>query len=288
MSLDVRDSGRPNPANLQPPALFAAFMTESGGLDERAFAAAEQVHAAAVARAAVAIADGDDLVRALRQEALEFPIAGGRCGASLVASDKRLAPEKAVLASAAALAGDGPEALFAVAHCGAQISGADGDCFARSLILAAELHAQRGVACVAAASLFAAMMNCTADQLVSAVALAAQSPVAQPSEKAQSPLQQALACEAGVVAVRRALRGVAAAAGMGDSQCGGLPVDDLLPTPRTHEALAICDLAQRGTELPPELDRAVADRGAFVAGMSGLAGKSPEEIQQLYAFELRR
>lgn len=258
----------------------AAFLDGQSGPDDEVLASCAKRHHDAVAAGVEAIVAGADPVRSLRQEALEFPIAGGRFGATLLASNKRVAPEKAVLANCAALAAGGrafdAAVYFPAAYAACQIAGADGPRTVRSMALSAEIHerlsadfpppAAGAVACAAA---FAAVLEATSDQFAAAIDLlgvyysAEHDRAAADGSVGRRVLAVAFAAETGVACVRRALRG---AAGLGDERAGLIR-----PETGVREAPAC-------VEEPEEFSRRFAQ----------LMAADAEQVQRLYSFAQRR
>ena len=217
------------------------------GPSDAVLAKVEQFHLDSVACGVSALACGTRAPLVLRREALEYPAAGAAAGVPMFGSTVRVAPEKAVLACSAAVrewdangtnfgyapergavAGEfGHNDFYPVAVAGAQLAGLDGR---QTLLAMATLDEIRGRlaqvyalnrhkidhvvhGAIASAAVYGAMLGATADQIESALGMFVSHHVPFRAVRAGQRLSDskgasaAIAAEAAVSCVRRAMRG---------------------------------------------------------------------------------
>lgn len=263
----------------------AAVLNDRLGPSDEVMLAAERLHAAAVLSAAATIASGEETACALRQEALEFPVAGGRFGAALLGGGKRVVAEKAVLANAGAFGAGRVAGLIPVVYAASQIVAFDGDRLARALVLSTELASlddARLPLDLAAAILFATIMECSGEQVTAAAALS-RLYGSQPATRAAT----ALAVESGVVAVRRAMRGLRLDPLVGRDELSETKWGSL-KLPLRGDQFAACRLAAELDKTEPEGLAVNLDAESIRLRFAVLRGMSPEQIQTLYSIPLPR
>ncbi len=217
------------------------------GPSDAVLAKVEQFHLDSVACGVSALACGERAPRVLRREALEYRAGGTAVGVPMFGSAVRVAPEKAVLACSAAVrewdangtnfgyapergatAGEfGHNDFYPVAVAGAQLAGLDGR---RTLLAMATLDEIRGGlaevyalnrhkidhvvhGAIASAAVYGAALGATVDQIESAIGILVSHYVPFRAVRAGHRLTDskgasaAIAAEAAVACMRRAMRG---------------------------------------------------------------------------------
>jgi len=207
----------------------------------------EQFHLDSVACAVSAIAAGTNAPTVLREEAKWYARGEGRDGASCYGSSSRVAPEKAVVANASAArewdangtnfgynpaagatAGEfGHNDFYPVAQAAAQVGGLDGRAMRRGMLLIDEIrgrlaevfslkdykvdHVVHGA--IASATVYAAMLGATVEQIESAIGLTVAHYIPFRAIRAGHQLSDskgasaAISAEVAVLSAQRAMRG---------------------------------------------------------------------------------